>query len=87
MMLPIRLTLMQVWLLLVGLTVGGVLFAGGVSTHGAVIIAVFAAAIIKGHLVATHFMEVNRAAPHWRALYLSWILVIGVMLAVGSLLV
>lgn len=81
-----RLSLLHIWLLLMALTVGGALFAGGVDHQGLVIITVFAGATLKGYLVAVHFMEVDRALPHWRALYLSWILAIGAMLAVGTML-
>ena len=52
--------------------------------HGAAYLAVFAAAVIKGQLVAVNFMETRRALPVWNTLYRVWILAIGVALCCGT---
>jgi Prokaryotic Cytochrome C oxidase subunit IV len=47
---------------------------------------IFAIAALKGQMVASRFMEVGHALPHWKTLYRVWIIGIAVVLAGGHML-
>jgi heme/copper-type cytochrome/quinol oxidase subunit 4 len=74
------------WIGLIALTL--ISFAAAESLMGRrfAIVAIFAIAAIKGHLVASRFMEVGHALPHWRTLYRVWIVAVAILLAVGHLI-
>jgi Prokaryotic Cytochrome C oxidase subunit IV len=74
------------WLWLVVLTLLSFGSAEGQIDRRIVMAAIFAIAAIKGQLVASHFMEVGHALPHWRALYRVWIFGIAAVLAAGHIL-
>jgi Prokaryotic Cytochrome C oxidase subunit IV len=74
------------WLWLVVLTLLSFGSAEGLVDRRIVIAAIFAIAAIKGQMVASHFMEVGHALPHWRTLYRVWIAGIAAVLAAGHIL-
>ena len=74
------------WLGLVALTVLSFAAAEGLVSHRIALGGIFAIAAIKGQVVASRFMEVGHALPHWRALYRVWIIGIAILLAVAHLL-
>lgn len=76
----------RIWLLLVLLTL--VSFAIGEAQLGgtAVMIFVLALALLKGRLVASHFMGLRRAAFLWRFVMASYLLTVGGMVAAAYLL-
>ena len=71
---------------LVGLTLLSFASADGMVSHRFALAGIFAIAAIKGQMVASRFMEVGHALPHWRALYQVWIAGIAVLLAVGHII-
>ncbi len=85
-MMPINRKLTLAWLVLMALTL--LSFTGADIFHFPhfALIGIFAIAAIKGLLVAHHFMEVGHALPHWKTLYLVWIVFIALMLAAGHML-
>lgn len=76
-----------VWLALIVLTLTSSGLAESGSARRFVIIAIFALAAGKALLVASYFMEVDRAAPHWRSLYKVWIVLVAAVLAASNLMV
>ena len=72
------------WVVLMLLSGLSLFVAEEVSPQKIAVVAIFAVAMVKVYMVMVHFMEVNEAAPHWRALYHLWILVAGSMLALGN---
>lgn len=74
------------WLALVALTVLSFASAEGLIEHRFALAAIFAVAAIKGQIVASRFMEVGHALPHWRSLYRIWIIAIAGVLAAGHLI-
>lgn len=74
------------WLGLVGLTLLSFASVEGMVSHRFVLVGIFAIAAIKGQMVASRFMEVGHALPHWRTLYQVWIAGIAAMLAVGHII-
>jgi uncharacterized membrane protein len=84
-MTPVDRKLTFAWIALIALTL--VSFAAAESLMGRrfAIAAIFAIAVIKGQMVASRFMEVGHALPHWKALYRVWIFGIAIMLAGGHL--
>lgn len=75
-----------IWAVLVSLTFASVAVAEFTASHLVLVAVVFGVAIIKGLLVARHFMEVDRARPVWKTLYCTWIAAIGMVLIVGHAL-
>lgn len=73
----------KVWLVLIGATLFSVFFAENSTDSPAMILVIFALAMLKAHLVIVHYMEVNEAPLHWRRLYKIWAIVTGVMLMLG----
>lgn len=73
-----------IWALLMLLSGLSLFVAEEVSQRQIAIVAIFAVAMVKAYLVMVYFMEVNEAAPHWRALYQVWILVAGCILVIGN---
>ncbi len=71
------------WLGLVALTVLSFAAAEGLIAHRFALAAIFAVAAFKGQIVASRFMEVGHALPHWRTLYRIWIFAIAIVLAGG----
>ncbi len=69
-----------IWAILMLLTIASVIIAEFASSHLLLVIVVFGVAIVKGQLVAVHFMEVGEAAPVWKTLYRVWIVGIGLLL-------
>jgi len=45
-----------------------------------------AIALIKGRLIAWHYMGLARVAPLWRAVLGSWLVVVGLLIAAAFLL-
>jgi caa(3)-type oxidase subunit IV len=76
----------RVWALLAGLTIVSAVIAERMHQPTIVIVSAFAFAVVKGQLVAVHFMETKRARAVWNGLYRSWIVAIGVLLLLGNLL-
>jgi heme/copper-type cytochrome/quinol oxidase subunit 4 len=74
------------WFGLVALTLVSFAAAEGLVSHRIAVVGIFAIAAIKGQIVASRFMEVGHALPHWRTLYRVWIAGIAVLLATGHLL-
>lgn len=74
------------WFGLVALTLVSFAAAEGLVSHRLAVVGIFAIAAIKGQIVASRFMEVGHAQPHWRTLYRVWIAGIAVLLAAGHLL-
>lgn len=72
---------------LIGVTLISVMFAETASLGRVAYVIIFAAAVLKGQLVAVYFMETPRALPVWNSLYRLWIAAIGVALCVGMALV
>jgi heme/copper-type cytochrome/quinol oxidase subunit 4 len=83
---PVTISATTIWLILIALTGLSVITAERLSWREAATVTVFALAAVKAYLVITHYMETNRAAPQWRALYPLWAGVIGFTLIVGHLL-
>lgn len=75
-------TATRVWLALVALTLGtftlGVLGYQGIG----LVVTVLAIAIFKAHLVVDHFMLLRRGAPLWRALLTSYLVLLGILIAI-----
>jgi heme/copper-type cytochrome/quinol oxidase subunit 4 len=75
-----------VWCMLCGLTLLSVaLFEGGWNRRVACIVIVLIAAA-KSRLVILRYMEINRAARHWRFLYDTWIFAVTATIVIGYLL-
>jgi Prokaryotic Cytochrome C oxidase subunit IV len=85
-MIPVDRTLSLAWLGLVALTVLSFAAAEGLVGHRLALAGIFAIAAIKGQVLASRFMEVGHALPHWRALYRVWIVAVAILLAAGHLL-
>ena len=77
--------LTAVWLALVGFTLASVALSERAGGRLFVAVVVFVVAIVKGQLIAVHFMETPRA-PAWSHVYRAWIVVIGVVLMLGNVL-
>jgi len=75
-----------IWAALMLLTIASVIVAEFASSHLLLLLVVFGVAIIKGQLVAVHFMEVDLAATVWQTLYRMWIIAIGLLLIGGHIL-
>lgn len=73
------------WIALMALTLLSFAAAEGLADRRIVIASIFAVAALKGQMVASHFMEVGHALPHWNALYRVWIAGIAIMLAAAHL--
>lgn len=71
------------WLLLVLVTIASVALAELPDWRKVAFPVVFAASVIKGQIVATKFMETDRALPIWNVLYRVWILAMGIVLCGG----
>ena len=74
------------WLGLTALTVLSFASAESLIDHRIALAAIFALAAIKGQIVASRFMEVGHAQPHWRTLYRVWIVAIAAVLAAGNII-
>lgn len=74
-----------VWAALIGLTFFSLAVAERLPFRSAAIVAIFGIAVLKAELVMVRYMEVGDAPQRWRALYQGWAVVVGVMLAAGSL--
>ncbi len=74
------------WLALVALTLASFATAEVLHNRNLALAGIFAIAAVKGQIVASRFMEVGHALPHWKALYRVWIAGIAVMLAAGHML-
>jgi hypothetical protein len=85
-MTPVGHKLSLTWLGLVALTLVSFAAAEGLVSQRVAVVGIFAVAAIKGQMVATHFMEVGHALPHWRTLYHVWIAGIALVLAAGHFL-
>jgi hypothetical protein len=85
-MTPIERKLSVAWLGLIALTLASYTTAETMSDRRLVLASVFAIAAFKGQIVASRFMEVGHALPHWKALYRVWIVAIAIMLAGGHML-
>lgn len=72
-----------IWAALVALTLASVAIAELIPLRVATYVVVFAAAVVKGQMVAVHFMETPRSQPVWNALYRIWIAAIGIALCAG----
>ena len=85
-MMPVSRKLTLSWLGLVALTLVSFAAAEGLSNRQLALAGIFAIAAIKGQMVASRFMEVGHALPHWRALYRVWIVAVAILLAAGHLI-
>jgi heme/copper-type cytochrome/quinol oxidase subunit 4 len=85
-MTPVDRKLSLGWLGLIALTLVSFAAAEGLLSHRFAIVGIFAIAAIKGQMVASRFMEVGHALPHWRTLYRVWIIGIALVLAAGHML-
>ena len=85
-MTPVDRKLSLSWLGLVALTLMSFAAAEGLVSHRLALGGIFAIAAIKGQMVASRFMEVGHALPHWRALYRVWIVAVAILLAAGHLI-
>ena len=85
-MTPFDRNLTLAWLGLVALTLVSFEAAEGLVSHRVAIAGIFVIAAIKGQIVASRFMEVGHALPHWRTLYRVWIAGIALVLAAGHML-
>ena len=74
------------WLALVALTLLSFAAAEALQNRNLALAGIFAIAAAKGQIVASRFMEVGHALPHWKALYRVWIAGIAIMLAAGHML-
>ena len=84
-MTPVGRKLSLTWLGLVALTLVSFAAAEGLVSHRIAVVGIFVIAAIKGQMVASRFMEVGHALPHWRTLYRVWIAGIALVLAAGHL--
>ena len=84
-MTPVDRKLSLAWMALVALTLMSFAAAEGPTDRRLALICIFAVAGVKGETVASRFMEVGRALPHWKELYRAWIAGIAIMLAAGHL--
>jgi hypothetical protein len=78
--------LVRIWAILAVLTVASTFIAESVGIPVLVYGFAFAIAILKGQMVAVHFMETPLARPVWNALYRSWIVFIGLVLLAGNII-
>jgi Prokaryotic Cytochrome C oxidase subunit IV len=85
-MTPLERSLTLAWIALIALTLASFAAAESLLDRNIAIAAIFAVAAIKGQMVASRFMEVGHALPHWRALYRVWIFGIAAVLAAGHIL-
>jgi len=68
------------WLALLGLTL--LSFKLGARAGGqALMLAVLALTLFKGHLVVSHFMGLRHARPAWRLLMSGYLLTVGAIIA------
>ena len=75
-----------VWLALMGLT-GVTYLAGELHLSGPTLVfGVLAIALVKGRLIAWHYMGLARVAPMWRAILGGWLLAVGGLIAAAFLL-
>ena len=74
------------WLALVALTLLSFATAEVLHNRNLALAGIFGIAAVKGQIVASRFMEVGHALPHWKALYRVWIAGIAFMLAAGHML-
>jgi hypothetical protein len=84
-MTPLDRKLSLAWLGLMALTLVSFAAVEGLVSHRIALAGIFAIAAIKGQMVASRFMEVGHALPHWRALYRVWIVGIALVLAAGHM--
>ena len=75
-----------IWQALIALTLTSVVLAEVVGVRLAVSVVIFGVAIVKGQLVAVHFMETPKSTPAWNSLYRVWIVLIGLVLMLGTAL-
>ena len=85
-MTPIDRKLSLAWIGLITLTLVSFVAAESLIDRRLALACIFAIAALKGQMVASHFMEVGHALPHWRELYRVWIVGIAIMLAAGQMM-
>ncbi len=85
-MMPVDRSLSLAWIALIALTLVSFASADGLVGHRIALAAIFAIAALKGQVVASRFMEVGHALPHWKTLYRVWIVGIAVLLAAGHMI-
>ena len=85
-MTPIDRKLSLAWIALIALTLVSFVVAETLIDRRFALACIFAIAALKGQMVASHFMEVGHALPHWRGLYRVWIVGIATVLAVGHMM-
>jgi Prokaryotic Cytochrome C oxidase subunit IV len=85
-MTPTERRLNLAWFALIALTLMSFAAAESLLDRKVAIAVIFIVAALKGQMVASRFMEVGHALPHWKALYRAWIIGIAIMLASGHLL-
>ncbi|MEF8792949.1 cytochrome C oxidase subunit IV family protein [Thiohalorhabdus sp.] len=75
-----------IWLLLLALT--GLTYAAGELhlTGPPWVFGVLAIVLVKGRLIAWHYMELARVAPLWRAVLGGWLVAVGGLIAAAFLL-
>lgn len=73
----------RVWLVLIGLTL--ITFLLGMLGDQGIVMAllVLLIALVKGRLVADHFMMLRRGAPMWRMLLDGYLITLGVLLGIA----
>ena len=84
-MTPVGRKLGLTWMALIVLTLASFAAAEGLADRRIALVCIFAIAAVKGQMVASRFMEVGRAMPHWKILYRLWIAAIAIMLAAGHI--
>jgi caa(3)-type oxidase subunit IV len=72
-----------VWVVLIALT--GVTYSAGklAFTGPLLVFGVLAIALLKGYLIAWHYMGLAEASPLWRAVVGGWLAVVGLLIAVA----
>lgn len=75
----------QVWLMLMTVTLASTFVAEAVGSPGFAIVAIFLAAALKGELVMANYMETRRAGGPWRIMYRGWVAAVTAMLIAGHL--
>jgi heme/copper-type cytochrome/quinol oxidase subunit 4 len=85
-MIPVNRTLTMAWIGLIVLTLVSFVAAETLIDRRIALACIFAIAALKGQMVASRFMEVGHALPHWNAMYRVWIVGIAIILVVGHII-
>ncbi len=74
------------WLLLIVLTIASIFLTNFIDNRSLYIISALIIVVIKGQQIVDVFMELNKASRFWRLLFLSYIVLLPLIIAIIYLL-